>query len=172
MIHSTAVIHKTAHVGKETTVWSNAVICEDVIIGESCCIGSNCFIGKGSIVGDGSRLQHGVFLPNRSILESNVFIGPNATFTDDRYPRVGNADYKAEPPILREGCSIGAGATILPGIEIGSSAMVGAGAVVTRNVLAYTTVIGCPAIPITAVRSPSNESMLRLYQEFTNKEAI
>ena len=98
-----------------------------------------------SFIGEGSRLQHGVFLPNGSRLGRNVFIGPNATFTDDRHPRVGNKYYIAEPPCLLDECSVGAGAVILPGVTIGKGAMIGAGCVVTHNVPDHAVVVGNPS---------------------------
>ena len=144
-IHPTANVSQDARLGCNVKVWSGAVIGQFAEIGDDCVIGSNAYIGWGTRMGRGCRLQHGVFLPNNSILEENVFIGPNATLTDDKYPRAGNIHYKPEPPVLKYHCSIGAGATILPGITIGKYAMVGAGAVVTRDVPEGALVIGIPA---------------------------
>ena len=140
-IHPTAVIHESA------TVWGFTVIGEGVQIGPNAVIGSHCYIGKGSVIGEGSRIQTNVFLPNNSRIEQFVFIGPHVVFTDDRYPRAGNADYLAEPPTVRFGASIGAGAVILPGIEIGAGAMVGAGSVVTHDVMMGDLCYGLPARP-------------------------
>jgi len=139
-------IHLSAFIEETSKVWNFTTICEGVIIGRNSVIGSNCYIGKNCVIGHNVHIQHGVFLPNNTIVEDNVFIGPNATFTDDRYPRSGNTSYEAKPPILRNGCSIGAGVVVLPGIEIGACAMVGAGAVVTKNVTPGETVFGLPAI--------------------------
>jgi len=147
-IHPTAVIAPNAHFGAYVKVWSNAVIGFGVEIADYVVIGSNCYIGAWSKIGESSRLQHGVFLPNGSILGKKVFIGPNVTFTDDRYPKCGNINYKADPPIIEDEAAVGAGATILPGVRIGKGAMVGAGAVVTRDVEPYETVVGCPAEPM------------------------
>ena len=148
MIHPTAVIQENAQIDQSVTVWSNAVIGADVVIFPNCVIGANVYIGKGSFIGRGVHIQTGVFLPNNSKIGNGVFIGPNATFTDDRHPRAGNKHYRPEPPVLEDGCSVGAGAVILPGVRIGKCAMVGAGAVVTRDVESYETVVGCPAEPI------------------------
>ena len=85
-----------------------------------------------------------MFLPQRSYIGERVFIGPNVTFTDDRHPKV-NVSYHPEPPIVQDDVSIGAGAVILPGIKIGRGAMIGAGAVVTKDVPAEVVVLGNPA---------------------------
>jgi len=144
-IHPTAVVSPDARLGRNVKVWSGAVIGQFAEIGEDCVIGSNAYVGWGTRMGRGCRLQHGVFLPNNAVLGERVFIGPNATFTDDKYPRAGNIDYKPEPPVLKDGCSVGAGATVLPGVTIGKYAMVGAGAVVTHRVPDYAVVMGVPA---------------------------
>ena len=138
-IHPTAVIHESA------TVWAFTVIGEGVLIGPNAVIGSHCYVGKGSTLGQGVHVQSGVFLPNHSTIEDFVFIGPHVVFTDDRYPRAGNTAYFAEPPIVRAGASIGAGAVILPGVEIGAGAMIGAGAVVTHSVPMGDLSYGVPA---------------------------
>ena len=128
-------IDHTAQVGEGTKVWHFAVILNDAIIGSNSSIGSLAEIGSGSVIGDNTRISHGVFLPSNSLIGDNVFIGPNVTFTDDRYPRAGNKKYRAEPPVVENGASIGAGSVILPGIRIGENAMIGAGSIVTKDVL-------------------------------------
>ena len=145
IVHNFVDIHGTVEIGHGTVIWNGAVICADVKIGKNVCIGNGCFIGKGTIIGNNCRLQSNVFLPPNSRLDAEVFCGPGMICTDDRHPRVGNKNYKAEPPIFERGCSVGAGVVILPGVIVGAGAMVGAGAVVTRNVEPYSTVVGCPA---------------------------
>jgi acetyltransferase-like isoleucine patch superfamily enzyme len=134
--------------GKGTKVWQFTTIEDDVIIGDDCVIGSNCYIGKGSVIGDGTRIQHGAFICRGSKIGNRVFIGPGAILTDDKYPRAGNREYTPTPPQLLDGCSIGAGAVILPGVTVGVGAMVGAGAVVARDVEGTGTVTGVPAQPV------------------------
>lgn len=129
-------IDRTAVVGPGTIVWHFARVLADAVIGLDCNVGGGAEIGRGTKIGDRSRISAGVFLPSNSKIGNDVFIGPNATFTDDRYPKTLRAGetYKAEPPVIEDGASIGAGAVILPGIRIGKNARVAAGAVVTKDV--------------------------------------
>ena len=145
MIHPLVDIHRDAVIHDTAKVWAFTVIGEGAHIGENAVIGTHCYIGKGTTIGKGVHIQTDVFLPNNSTIEDFAFIGPNVTFTDDRYPRAGNSGYFAEPPIVRQGASIGAGAVILPGVEIGAGAMIGAGAVVTKDVAIGDTAFGVPA---------------------------
>jgi len=138
-------VDKTATIGQNVTIWHFAVLLADVKIGDNVSIGSRTEIGRGSTIGDNTRISSGVFLPSNSIIGKNCFIAPNVTFTDDRYPRAGNDSYHAEPPILEDGCSVGAGSVVLPGVTIGAGALVGAGSVVTRNVPPKGHVRGEPA---------------------------
>jgi UDP-2-acetamido-3-amino-2,3-dideoxy-glucuronate N-acetyltransferase len=140
-------IDKTAILGFNVKIWHFAVVLADVRIGSNVSIGSGTEIGRDSFIADGTRISAHVFLPAQSKVGANVFIGPGVIFTDDRYPRVGNADYKAEPPIIEDGASIGAGSVILPGVRIGKGAMVGAGSVVTRSIPPGITVYGPAALP-------------------------
>jgi len=144
-IHQYAVVRRTASLGRGVIVYPFSQVGEAVLLGERVVIGSNCYIGDASMIGAGTRIQHGCFLPKRSRIGERVFIGPNVTFTDDRRPYVGNRDYHAQPPVVEDEASIGAGAVILPGITIGKHAMVGAGAVVVRDVPAGATYYGNPA---------------------------
>jgi len=145
MIHKLAVVSQYAQLAKDTVVWSGAVVEGQVITGPGCVIGANVFVGAGSELGEAVRIQHGAFIPRHTKIGDYAFIGPNVTMTDDKYPRVNNPDYKAEPPTLDDFCSIGAGAVILPGVRIGKSARVGAGAVVTHDVPEGVLVVGVPA---------------------------
>lgn len=145
MIHDRAIVSPDAKLFHDTKVWSGAVVEKDVITGPDCVVGSNVFIGASSILGKSVRIQHGVFIPRHTRIGNFVFIGPNVTFTDDKYPRVNNSYYTADPPILEDRCSIGAGAVILPGVRIGKYAMVAAAAVVTHDVPERNLAIGSPA---------------------------
>ena len=134
-------IDPSVRLENDVAVWRYATICADAVIGAGSVVGSNVWIGKNCQIGRSVRIQHGAFIPNGTVIEDDVFIGPNVTLTDDRYPRAGRA-YTPAPPVLRRGCSLGAGVTVLPGVTIGEQAMVAAGSVVTRDVPANTTVIG------------------------------
>ena len=124
------------------------VVLPGAIIGRDCNICSHCFIENKVVVGDRVTVKCGVQLWDGVTIEDDVCIGPNVTFTNDRHPRSGNVGFKLEPIIVKRGASVGANATILPGVVIGEGALVGAGAVVTKNVAAGVTVIGNPARPI------------------------
>lgn len=141
-----ADVHPTVKFGENTYVWSFAVICEGVEIGDNCVVGSGVFIGRSCKIGNNVRIQDKAFIVDRMIIEDDVFIGPCVVTTNDKYPVVNNPNYEALPPFLGRGCSIGANATILPGVKIGSYAMVGAGAVVTKDIAPDTIVVGCPAV--------------------------
>lgn len=145
ILHGTASIAEDVRFGARCTVWQFATICEGVTVGHDVVIGSGVWIGKRVVIGGHTRIQHGAFIPNDAVIGSHVFIGPNVTMTDDRYPQVENPAYRAEPPILKDYCSIGAGAVLLPGVTIGERAMVGAGSVVIQDVTAFSTVVGVPA---------------------------
>ena|SRR4030042_3266321 len=140
-----ADVHPTVKFGKNSYVWSFAVICEGVEIGDNCVVGSGVFIGRNCKIGNNVRIQDKAFLVDRMIIQDNVFIGPCVAMTNDKYPMVNNLNYEALPPILENGCSLGANCTILPGVRIGRGAMIGAGAVVTKDVLPGEVVVGSPA---------------------------
>jgi len=145
-----AVIHKSAEVqskkiGKGTTVWQNCVILKGAKIGEECNINAHCFIENDVLIGNRVTVKSGVYLWDSVVLEDDVFIGPNVTFTNDRFPRSKIYPTQFEKIIIKKGASIGGGATLLPGITVGEKALVGAGSVVTKNVPAGVIVVGNPA---------------------------
>ena len=134
-----------APIPASTRVWQYVVILPQATIGEHCNICAFCFIENKVVVGNHVTLKNGVYLWDGITLEDHVFIGPNVTFTNDKHPRSQQyPDAFLQTRVCR-GASIGANATILPGITIGEGAMVGAGAVVTKNVPPHTTVYGNPA---------------------------
>ena len=132
-------------IGLGTSIWQFCVVLPEAQIGNECNICSHCFIENDVIVGDRVTVKCGVQLWDGLRVEDDVFIGPNVTFTNDMQPRSKQYPEVFYQTIIREGASIGANATILPGIEIGQGAMVGAGAVVTKSVAAGLTVVGNPA---------------------------
>jgi UDP-2-acetamido-3-amino-2,3-dideoxy-glucuronate N-acetyltransferase len=142
-VHERALC-ESEHVGPGTRVWAFAHVLAGARIGAECNICDGVFVEEQVLVGDRVTVKCGVQLWNGVTIEDDVFIGPNATFTNDPFPR-SRQWVESSPTIVRESASIGANATILPGIEIGRGAMVGAGAVVTRSVPPYAIVVGNPA---------------------------
>lgn len=143
-------VHKLADVqsdsiGEGTRVWQFCVILPRAKIGSYCNICSHVFVENDVVIGDRVTVKCGVQLWDGITVEDDAFIGPNVTFTNDRYPPSDNFPQKIERTKVGKGASIGANATILPGVEIGSGAMVGAGSVVTRNVPAGELWLGSPA---------------------------
>ena len=144
MISDKAIIGENVTIGDECTIWHGATVCDGTVLGNGVVLGSFTWIGRNCRIGARTRVQHGAFIPNNTSIGRSVFIGPNATLTDDKYPKAGRL-YQAYPPILEDDCSIGAAAVILPGVRIGRGATVGAGAVVTQDVPEFVTVKGVPA---------------------------
>ena len=135
----------SAIVPASTNVWQFCVVLPKAIIGENCNICSHCFIENDVVIGNNVTIKCGVQLWDGVRIEDDVFVGPNVTFTNDRYPRSKHYPERFEQTILRKGASIGAGAVLLCGIEIGEKAMIGAGSVVTKNVPAGELWAGNPA---------------------------
>lgn len=140
-----AAICETQDVGPRTRIWAFVHVFPDATIGADVNICPHCMIENDVVVGDRVTLKNGVYLWDGMRVEDDVFIGPNATFTNDRWPRSKSYPARFAGITLRQGCSIGANATILPGTEIGANAMVGAGAVVTHRVPERALVVGNPA---------------------------
>lgn len=144
-IHSHAIIEPGASIGDETNVWAFSHILPGAKIGNQCNICDNVFIENDVLVGDRVTVKCGVQLWDGITLGDDVFVGPNATFANDKFPRSKQYPEEFSRTIIRNGASIGAGAVILPGVIIAENAMVGAGSVVTRNVPAHAIVVGNPA---------------------------
>ena len=144
---------RSMKIGNNTTIWQYVVILEGAVIGADVNVCSHCFIENDVTVGDRVTIKNGNQLWDGLLIEDDVFIGPNVTFTNDKYPKSNNDSFELERTVVRAGASIGGGAVILPGIEIGEGAMVGAGSVVTSNVASNSLVIGNPATHVRKVRS-------------------
>jgi acetyltransferase-like isoleucine patch superfamily enzyme len=144
MLHTTSDVQSST-IGTNTNIWQFCVVLPDARIGDDCNICSHCFIENDVVVGDRVTVKCGVQLWDGLRVEDDVFIGPNVTFTNDKYPK--SKQYPVEFPqtIVKKGASIGANATILPGVTIGENAMVAAGAVVVKDVPANALAIGVPA---------------------------
>jgi len=136
---------QSKQIGEGTRVWQYVVILPGAVIGRDGNICSHCFIENKVVVGDRVTIKCGVQLWDGVTLEDDVFIGPNVTFTNDLEPKSRNTEAKLLPTLVKKGASIGANATILPGITIGEEAVVGAGAVVTKNIPPRSVVVGNPA---------------------------
>ncbi|HHQ4574534.1 TPA: acyltransferase [Aeromonas hydrophila] len=136
---------QTSDIGKDTRVWQFSVILKQAKIGSNCNICAHTLIENDVIVGSRVTVKSGVYLWDGITVEDDVFIGPCAAFTNDKHPRSKVYPNSFLKTVLKKGCSIGANATILPGITLGEYCMVGAGAVVTKDVPPYAVVIGNPA---------------------------
>lgn len=143
-IHPTAEV-QTAAIGDGTQVWQNTVVLAGAKIGRDCNLNAHCFVENDVVVGDRVTLKCGVYLWDGMRVGDDVFIGPNATFTNDKYPRSRQYPTAFLSITIGKGASIGANATVLGGVTIGDGAMVGAGAVVTHDVPAGMLVVGNPA---------------------------
>lgn len=143
-IHPLADV-KASDIGSGTRIWQYCVVFSGARIGNNCNLSAHTLIESDVIIGNNVTIKSGVFLWDGTRVEDNVFIGPNATFTNDPMPRSKVYPESFLGICVKKGASIGANATILPGITIGANAMVGAGAVVTMDVPANAVVVGNPA---------------------------
>lgn len=144
LVHSHALV-ESDRIGERTRIWAFVHILPGARIGSDCNICDHVFIENDVHVGDRVTIKSGVQLWDGVRLADDVFVGPNATFTNDLMPRSRNPDFVPLETNVEAGASIGANATILPGLTIGARSMVAAGAVVTRNVPPDTLVAGNPA---------------------------
>jgi acetyltransferase-like isoleucine patch superfamily enzyme len=143
-IHDSADV-KTKKIGANTTIWQYCVVLENASIGTEVNICAHSFIENEVKIGNRVTIKSGVQLWDGLVIEDDVFIGPNVSFSNDKFPRSKQHDNKNLTTVIKKGASISSGAVILPGITIGENSMVGAGAVVTRSVPANAIVVGNPA---------------------------
>lgn len=144
-VHPTAVIEEDVEIGDGTRIWHFVHVRKGAKIGRNCNIGKDVYIDTGVRIGNNVKIQNFVSVYRGVTLEDDVFVGPHATFTNDIYPRSFNKEWEVIPTVVKRGASIGANATIICGVTIGEYAMVGAGAVVTRDVPPHGLVVGNPA---------------------------
>jgi UDP-2-acetamido-3-amino-2,3-dideoxy-glucuronate N-acetyltransferase len=152
-IHPSAAVSDQARIGPKTLIWNQCQVREDAIIGQNCILGKDVYVDFGVQIGDNVKIQNGSYIYHGTTLEGGVFVGPGVIFTNDKKPRAINPDgslkgddnWEVGETRVLYGASVGAGAIILPGLIIGRFALIGAGAVVTRDVPDHALVIGNPA---------------------------
>ncbi len=151
------MVKRNVKLGKNVKIFHrNLVNLYDCTIGDNTRIGAFVEIKSTAKIGKNCKIMPFVFIPEGVTIEDGVFVGPNVTFTNDKYPKATNTDgslqkegdWTLSPILVKQGATLGAGSVILPGVTIGRNAMVGAGAVVTKDVPDNATVVGYPARPI------------------------
>lgn len=167
LIHSLALVDEGARIGEGTRVWAFSHIRDSAQIGDNCILGEGVYVDSEVIIGDRSKVQNRALLYGELELRQGVFVGPAAIFCNDSYPRArsltgklkGAEDWERRKTTVGEGASIGAGAVIGPGLNIGDYAMIGMGAIVTRDVPAYALVLGNPARIVCKVSKDGKRAM-------------
>lgn len=145
-VHSSAIVDEGARIGLGTRIWHFSHVMPTAVIGEGCNIGQNCFIDNKVLIGNGVKIQNNVSVYNGVVVEDDVFLGPSMVFTNVMNPRSFiERKHEFRPTFLRKGCTIGANATIVCGVEIGRYALIGAGSVIIRDVPDYALMVGNPA---------------------------
>jgi len=144
-IHKSSYIEEGAKIGNNTKIWMNSQIRKNSIIGSDCIISKDTFVDENVKIGNRCKIQNGVSVYQGVTIEDDVFVGPNACFTNDKVPRAFNQEWKITKTLVKKGASIGANATIVCGITLGEYSMIAAGSVVTKDVRPYSLVMGNPA---------------------------
>lgn len=165
-IHPTAHVDPGAKIGEGSRVWVNVQVREGAEIGVGCILSKDVYVDADVRIGDRCKVQNSVSLYRGVTIGDDVFIGPNAAFTNDRVPRAFNSSWTITPTHIENGASIGANATIVCGVKIGEFAMVAAGSVVTKDVPPFTLVMGNPARPRARIDREGNK-----VGEFPNEQA-
>lgn len=143
-IHETSIIDEDVEIGEDTRVWQWCHIASGAKIGRNCVLGQNVYVGVGVKIGDGVKIENNVSVFESVTLEADVFCGPGCVFTNVKRPRSALVGVKKRT-LVQKGATIGANATVVCGVTIGKYVFVGAGAVVTKNVLDYGMIYGNPA---------------------------
>jgi acetyltransferase-like isoleucine patch superfamily enzyme len=143
MVRPGTTVYCDVVAGHSLRTGHNALVRESTVIGDNVLVGTNVVIDGNCMIGSHVSIQSNAYIPTNTVIEDYVFLGPCCVLANDKYPV--RVPYELRGPVLRKGASIGANATILPGVEVGEGAMVAAGALVTKNVPAWKLAIGCPA---------------------------
>jgi UDP-2-acetamido-3-amino-2,3-dideoxy-glucuronate N-acetyltransferase len=144
-IHPTALVEEGATLGQNVKIWHMCQVRGSAVLGNDISIGKDSYIDANVHIGCGSRIQNHVNIYDGVKIGKSCFVGPAVVFTNDQFPRVGNKTWEKLDTIVENGASIGAGAVIRCGITLGGFSMIGAGAIVTRDVSPFTLVLGFPA---------------------------
>ena len=152
-VHPTADVSPRATIGAGTRIWHQAQVREGAVIGTDCILGKGAYVDTGVRIGNRCKLQNGVSVFHGFSLEDGVFVGPGAMLLNDKHPRAINPDgslksdedWEVSEGVVEYGAAVGGGAVVLPGVRIGRMAVVGSGAVVTRDVPERGIVVGNPA---------------------------
>jgi UDP-2-acetamido-3-amino-2,3-dideoxy-glucuronate N-acetyltransferase len=156
-IHKSAEVHPGASIGEGSKIWINVQVREGARVGVACILSKDVYVDANVTIGDRCKVQNGVSIYQGVTIGDDVFVGPNAVFTNDLVPRAFNSEWKITPTRVELGASIGANATIVCGTTVGEYAMVAAGSVVTRDVPPYTLVRGNPARPVARIDRAGNK---------------
>jgi UDP-2-acetamido-3-amino-2,3-dideoxy-glucuronate N-acetyltransferase len=144
-VHPSSAVDSGARIGHGTKIWHFCHIMPGAVIGDHCNLGQNVFVDNNVEIGRGVKIQNNVSLYNGVRVEDDVFLGPSMVFTNVTNPRsFVERKHEFKPTFLRKGCTVGANATIVCGVDIGAYALIGAGAVIIRNVPAYAMMAGNP----------------------------
>jgi UDP-2-acetamido-3-amino-2,3-dideoxy-glucuronate N-acetyltransferase len=155
--HESSYVDADVHIADNTKIWHFSHVLSGSIIGKNCSFGQNCVVGPNVVVGNGVKVQNNVSIYEGVEIEDDVFLGPSMVFTNIINPRafiVRREEFKKT--LLKKGCSIGANATIVCGVTIGEYALIGSGAVITRDVKPYALMVGVPARQIGWVSRAGN----------------
>jgi acetyltransferase-like isoleucine patch superfamily enzyme len=169
MIHPMSDV-QTTNIGENTTVWQYCIILPNAVIGSNCNINCHVFIENEVVIGNNVTVKTGVQLWDGITLEDDVFVGPNVTFTNDAYPRSKKNQFNFLQTVVKKGASIGANATILSGITIGRYSMVGAGAIVTKNISDFELWVGNPARQVGFISESGEVLDMNLKSKTTGKQ--
>lgn len=166
--HESAIIDEGAQIGKDSRVWHFAHVCSKAKIGEKCSLGQNVFVGNNVVIGNNVKIQNNVSVYDNVFLEDDVFCGPSMVFTNVYNPRSfieRKEEYK--DTLVKKGATLGANCTIVCGITIGEYALIGAGALINKDVPSFALMVGVPAKQIGWISKYGEQLDLPLFGQAT-----